>query len=118
VFDIEHDGKWKKTRKKARLVVQGFNQFRGRYFDKTWAPVPNMATSRARFSEAAANGGEVHHIDFKSSFLNDKMDKEMYTKLPDGVESEEPTDVRRLNLVLYRTKQAGRLWGITLKEEL
>jgi len=32
------------------------------------------------------------------------MDKEMYIKLPEGVESEELADVRRLNLALYWSK--------------
>jgi len=46
------------------------------------------------------------------------MDKEMYIKLPEGVESGRPADVRRLNLALYGTKQAGRIWGINFNEEL
>jgi len=46
------------------------------------------------------------------------MDKKMYIKLPVGVESRELADVRRLNLALYGTKQAGRLRGIKLNEEL
>jgi len=67
---------------------------------------------------AAANGWEVHRVDVKTTFVNAKMDKEMYIKLPEGVESGELADVRRLNLALYGTKQAGRLWGNTLNEEL
>jgi len=46
------------------------------------------------------------------------MNKEMYINLPEGVESGEPPDVRRLNLSLYGTKKAGRLWGIQLNEAL
>jgi len=118
VFDIQHDAEGQKTRYKARLVAQGFNQVPGRDFDETWAPVPNSATSRALFAVAAANGWEVHHVDVKTAFLNAKMDREMYIKLPEGAESGERADFRRLNLALYGTKQAGRLWGIKLKEEL
>jgi len=33
-----------------------------------------------------------------TAFLNAKMDKEMYVKLPEGVESGEPADARRLSL--------------------
>jgi len=118
VFDLKHDAEGKKTRYKARLVSQGFNQVPGRDFDETWAPVPNAATSRALFAVAAAKGWEVHHIDVKTAFLNATMDTEMYIKLPDGVESGEPAAVRRLNLALYGTKQAGWLWGIKLNKEL
>jgi len=38
VFDIKKDAEGQKTRFKARLVAQGFNQIPGRDFDKTWAP--------------------------------------------------------------------------------
>ena len=88
VFDIKHDAEGKMTRYKARLVAQGFNQVPGRDFDETWAPVPSAATTRALFAVAAASGWEVHHVDVKTAFLNAKMDKEMYIKLPDGVEPE------------------------------
>jgi len=118
VFDIKHDAEGQKTRYKARLVAQGFNQVPGRDFDETWAPVPNTATSRALLAVAAANGWEVHHVDVKTAFLNAQMDKEMYIKLPEGVESGDLADVRRLSLALYGTKQAGRLWGIRLNEAL
>jgi len=37
------------------------------------------------------------------------MDKEMYIKLPDGVEPEGLEEMCRHNLALYGTKQAGRL---------
>jgi len=118
VFEIKHDAEGQKTRYKARLVAQGFNQVPGRHFDETWAPVHNTATSRALFAVAAANGWKVHHVDVKTAFLNAKMDKEMYIKHPKGVQSGELADVRRLNLALFGTKQAGRLWGIKLNEEL
>jgi len=85
VFDIKHDAEEQKTRYKARLVAQGFKQVPGRAFDETWAPVPNTATSRTLFAVAAADGWEVHHVDVKTAFLNPKMDKEMYIKLPEGV---------------------------------
>jgi len=99
-------------------VAQGFNQVPGRDFDETWAPVPSAATTRALFAVAAAKNWEFHHVDVKSAFLNENMDKEMYIKLPVGAEPGEEDDVRRLNLALYGTKQAGRLWGIKLNKEL
>jgi len=118
VFDIKHDEEGNLTRYKARLVAQGFNRVPGRAFDETWAPVPNAATTRALFAMAAAMGWEIHHVDVKTAFLNAKMDKEMYIKLPDGVEPEGLEEMCRLNLALYGTKQAGRLWGIKLDKEL
>ena len=57
-------------------------------------------------------------MDVKTAFLNAKMDKEMYIKLPDGTKPGEADEVFRLNLALYGTQQAGRLWGIKLDKEL
>ena len=101
----------------ARLVAQGFNQVPGSDLDETWAPIPNAATSCALLDEAAANGWEVHHVDVKTSFLNAKMDKEIYIKLPESVETGEPAEMGLLNLP-FGTKQAGRLWGIKLSDGL
>jgi len=118
VFDIKHDAEGKKTRHEARLVAQGLKQASGPDFDETWAPVPNTATSRFLFALAAANGWEVNHVDVKTAFLDAHMDKEVYIKLPDCVESGEPADPRRLNLDMYGNKQTGRLWVIKLNKEL
>ena len=90
-------------------MAQGFSQGPGRDFDETLAPVPSSATTRALFAITAAKDWEVHHVDVKTAFLNSKMDKDMYIKLPLGAEPEEEDDIRLLNLALYATKQAGRL---------
>jgi len=63
-------------------------------------------------------GWEIRLVDVKTVFLNANMDKEMYIELPDGVEPEGLEEMCRLNLALYGTKQAGRLWGIKLEKEL
>jgi len=46
------------------------------------------------------------------------MDKEMYVKISDGVEPQGLEKMCLLDLALYGTKQAGRLWGIKLDKEL
>jgi len=71
-FDIKHDAEGNMTRYKERLVAQGFNQVPGRDFDETRAPVPKAATTRAISAVAAANDGEIHHVDVKTAFLNAK----------------------------------------------
>jgi len=114
VFEIKHDAEEKLTRYKARLVAQGFSQVPGRDIDETWAPVPHAATTRAIFAVAAANDWEIHHVDVKTAFLNAKMDKEKYIKLPDGVDDGDSGEICRLNLALCGTKQAGHFWGMEL----
>jgi len=46
------------------------------------------------------------------------MDKDMYFKLPDGVDDRDSGEICRLNLALYGTKQPRRLWGMKLDKEL
>jgi len=106
LYDIKHDSKVNITRYKARMVPQGFNQVPGCDFDETRAPVPSSATTRAPSAVAAAKDWEEHHVDVKTAYLNEKMDKEMYIMLPVGAEPAEAHDVRRLILALYGTKQA------------
>jgi len=43
---------------------------------------------------------EIHHVDVKTAFLNAKMDKEMYIKIPDDVEPNGLEEMCRLNLAL------------------
>jgi len=117
VFDIKHDAEGNLTRYKARLVPQGFNQVPGRDFDETWAPVPNAATTSAIFAVAAANDWEIHHVDIKTAFLDAKIGKDMYNKLPDGVEDGDPGEICQLNLALHGTKQAKRLRGMKLEKD-
>jgi len=118
VYHIKRASKSNVTNYKARLVAQGFKHVPGRDSDETWSPVPGSATTRALFAVAASKDWEVHHVDVRTAFSNSKMDKKMYTKLPDGSELGEADEVFRLNLALYGTKQAGRLWGIKLDKEL
>jgi len=84
-FVVKHDAEVKKTRYKALLVAQDFNQVPGRALDEASAPVRKTATSRALISVPAASGWEIHHVDVKTAFLNAKMNKEMNIKPPDGV---------------------------------
>ena len=118
VFEIKNDVSGEKTCYKARLVAPGLYAVLGRAFEELWVLVPNAWTSRARFSVEAANERNVHHFDFNTGFPNAKMNKEMYIKLPDVVETGEPAEVRRLSLALYESKQARRLWGMKLSEEI
>jgi len=80
--------------------------------------VPSSATTRALFPVVAAKDWDVQHVNVKMAFLNAKMDQEMYIKLLDGTKPGEADEVFRLNLALYGTQQAGRLWGIKLDKEL
>jgi len=66
------------SRYKARLDAQGFRKVSGRDFYETWEPVPILATTGALFAVAVAKDREAYHMDVKTAFFNENMDKEMY----------------------------------------
>jgi len=96
---------------KAHLVAQGFSQVPGvDYFD-TFAPVAKLASIRAVLAIAAARNMEIHQIDIKGAFLNEKLtDNEcIYMQQPPSfIDSTHPLRVCHLKKTLYGLKQSGR----------
>ena len=50
---------------KARLVVKGYKQRKGRYYKEIFAPVARMETIRAVLSIAAQHKWKVYQMDVK-----------------------------------------------------
>jgi hypothetical protein len=103
------------TRYKARLVIRGFQQIKGRDYDETYAPVSKLSTFRMLMAYAAQHKWEVEHLDVVTAFLNPKIDKEnIYMTLPPGTDWIDPrlaeVETVRLKKALYGLKQAPRLW--------
>lgn len=114
VFDYKNNAQGKITRYKVRWVVRGFSQVPGVDYDKTWAPVPSAATTRALMAVCAKKGWDMHHLDVKTAFLNATMDKELYVSSPVGYDVVDPGKVCLILRAMYGAKQAGRLWWILL----
>jgi hypothetical protein len=58
---------------KARLVTRGFVQQEGIDFDEVFAPVARMESVRLLLVLAAQEGWQVHHMDVKSTFMNEDL---------------------------------------------
>jgi hypothetical protein len=98
-------------RRKARLVVRGFEQEEGRDYNETFAPVAKFQSIRIVLALSAIKGWHVHQMDVDGAFLYAPLKEEIYMQQPDGyVESGKEHLVCLLHKALYGLKQASRAW--------
>jgi hypothetical protein len=82
VFKTKRNKNGEIVRRKARLVIRGFEQVHGRDFDQTFAGVCKLATWRVAMALAACFNLEIIQIDVETAFLNAKTDIDIYVELP------------------------------------
>ena len=63
---------------KEILVSKGYSQVHNVYYTDTFAPVAKMDSIRLVLAIVASKGWQVHHMDFKSSFLHGELQEEIY----------------------------------------
>ena len=105
IYKIKHasDGNIKKY--KARFVARGFTQKEGIDYDETFAPVARYTTIRTIISLAVVFGWKLHQMDVKTTFLNGKIDEEVYTEQLEGfVTHGDKSHVCKLKKALYGLK--------------
>ena len=71
----EEDGA--KKRYKARLVVKGFSQKKGIYFDEIFSPVVKMTSIRNVLSLVAIDDLHLEQLDVKTTFLHGDLEEEI-----------------------------------------
>ena len=102
LYKINHvvDGNIEKY--KAIFVARGFTQKEGIDYDETFAPVARYTTIRTIISLAAVFGWKLHQMDVKTTFLNGKIDEEVYIEQPEGfVTHGDKSHVCKLKKALY-----------------
>lgn len=106
-------------RLKARLVAMGYSQEKGIDFDKVFAPTTRIETLCLVCSLLATKKWAGYQIDFKTAFLNGKLDKPVYMTQPPGFEDPDHPDwVCEVSGALYGLKQSPRQWNKELHEAL
>ena len=104
------------ARRKARLVIRGFEQTYGVDYFATFASVIRYTTLRILLAKAAADDLEADHIDVNTAFLNPILEEDVYMEVPDFFDMIYPElknqlDIYlKLNKALYGLKQAPRAW--------
>lgn len=79
IFKTKDNGK-----KKARLVVRGFEQVYGIDYEETFSPVVNNTSLRILFALAVKKNYSLITVDIKTAFLYGKLDDDVYMYPPEG----------------------------------
>jgi hypothetical protein len=104
IFKIKHATYGSIEKYKSIFVAHGFSQ-QGVEYDETFAPVARYTSIRAMISIATQMGWKIHQMDVKTTFLNGKIEEEVYLEEPQGFEIHDKTShVCRLNKALYGLK--------------
>ena len=106
IYKIKHavDGIIEKH--KTRFdVARCFSEKEGIDYTKTFVPVERYTSIIYILSLVAAMRWKIHHMGFKTSFLNGVVEEEVYVEQPLGFETHEMrTHVCKLKNDLYRFK--------------
>ena len=97
------------TRYKARWVIRGFEQQKGRDYHNTFVSVIKPMSYKAIFALTAALNWNVKQINVKTAFLYDNVQETIYVWQPDDFNKND-IKVCKLNKTLYKLKQSLRIW--------
>ena len=109
VFKIKHGPNSEINKYKAHLVTKGYTQIEGLNYTDMFMPITKFTTICSLLALAAQHNLEVHQIDVKATFLNGKLEEEIYHHPPPGF-CDDPKVVWQLLHALYGLKQASKAW--------
>ena len=118
-FRVKRDNLGAVNKFNTRLVVQGFSQVEGLNYNKTFSPTIKFTTIRLMIALTCRYNLELCHINIKGTYLNGKLDDDMYMHQLGGFTAKaEEHLVCKLNKSMYGLKQSGHVWHQTLKQGL
>ena len=117
VFRTKYDAQGNVTRRRARLVAQGFTQQYGVDYLETYAPVARFASIRAILAMVAHHDWELDQMDVKSAYLNGVLEEEVYMKqAPHFAEPGKEHLVCKLKKSIYVSSRQGACGIIALMQ--
>lgn len=102
-----------KIRYKGRLVTRGFKDKSEYDLTETYAPVTRISDVHFVLSVANKYDFELFQLDVKTAFLNGKLEKPVYMKIPEGYLCDENTKRNKVCLLqraLYGLKVSPKRW--------
>ena len=98
-------------RVKSIRVCKGYAHIEGIDYGETYARVAGMEEIRLIIDYACSKRVKVYQMDVKASFLNGKLEEEVYMEKTEGFQLfEAENHVYLLNKSLYGIEQAPRAW--------
>ena len=95
------------NRKKARLVVRGFQQ--KEILEDLYSPVARTQTLKLLLSYCCQNGLMITQMDVETAFLNGAIKSEVFVKQPIGY-ADKTEKVYKLEKALYGLRESPRAW--------
>jgi len=117
VYKIKKDWTGKITKRKSRLVVQGFLQQEGVDYNETYAPVAKATTFRLLLALTKTLKLHLHQLDVDSAFPYADLDEDVFMTPPPGMDIPEGFCLKLLKS-LYGLKQAPRNWNKNIVEHI
>jgi hypothetical protein len=115
VFKIKRNPDHTIQKLKARLVAMGYSQIHGLDYDEAFSPTLRLETLCVIYSLMEIKKWAGRQIDFKTAFLNGRLDKQIFMEqLPGFEDQHNPDYVCEVKCSLYGLKQAPRQWNIEL----
>nr|GEV68302.1 hypothetical protein [Tanacetum cinerariifolium] len=104
---------------KARLVAKGCTKTYKIDYEETFSPVADIRAIRILIAISAYYDYEIWQMDVKTTFLNGRLDEDIYMEQPEGcVDPKYPNRVCKLQRSIYGLKQASHQWNKRFDEEI
>lgn len=104
---------------KARLVAKGFTRTYDVDYKETFSPIADIRAIRILLAISTYYDYEIWQMDVKTTFLNGRLDEDIYMAQPEGfVNPEFPKRVCKLQRSIYGLKQASCQWNKRFDAEI
>ncbi|GJU44270.1 retrovirus-related pol polyprotein from transposon TNT 1-94 [Tanacetum coccineum] len=101
----KHDEENTVIRNKTHLVVRGYRQEEGIYFEESFASVARMEAIMIFLAYAAHKSFIVFQMDVKTAFLHGTLKEDVYVCQPEGfIDADHPSHVYKSKKALYGLK--------------
>jgi hypothetical protein len=84
IYKIKHVADGSVEKYKVIFVARGFSQVEGIYYEEKLSPLDRYTSIHMIIYLATSMGWRLHHMDVKTTFLNDDIEEVFYIEQLDG----------------------------------